>query len=398
LALASIVPAVFNVNEPVLFGFPVVFNPRLFFPFVLAPLANLGLARVAVDLGWVHIERTDVPFNLPVLVSAWLVSGGELAAVALQVAAVAVSTVVYYPFVGRFGAALVGSESVLRQVDEEIDHRIGDPLGPLLKGSWGRDDARRRIAAVARSDLVLSYQPKVARDSGEVVGVEALLRIASDDGGRATPGGWLKDVARSGLSVDTDLWVLDRVHRQLVAWRDHQDAPAIAMNLAVDSLRSQRVLDALVAVAEAFPGRLSVEITEEGLLAHDDVSGAAIERLAQAGIRTFIDDFGTGFSGLSYLRRYRVDGIKIDREFTAGLGAPRGRELFEEMCTLAQRLDLDVVVEGVEEDWQLVHVPAGRGIAVQGWLYAPALEPDEVLDFVRARRPRPRPSWVHDRA
>lgn len=400
VAFGSLVPALINVNELLLFGLPVILNPTLLLPFVLAPTANLILALLATDAGWVSLAVTNVPFNSPVPFNAMLATGGDWHAIALQLTNVTVGALIYAPFISRretrahgladtrqhAGApALQALDTDYVQRREEANHAMDDPVRRLNE----RDSEalfKRRWAdrGITDFDFELFFQPKVDPSRGQVTGCEALLRLHDGQGKQVEPGRFLPELERAGLLKDVDLWVMHAAVRQIAQWQEAGiTVLPIAVNVSADSLMDLRAVARLADEARKASGLICVELTEGALLSDQQVVVQALDSLRGAGCRVDIDDFGTGYSALSYLHRFQVDGIKIDRSFTTALQHERGRVVFAELCAMAARLHLYLTIEGLEEAWQLSHLPRDVPLAVQGFYYAPPLRAQQYLAFIQ---------------
>jgi EAL domain-containing protein (putative c-di-GMP-specific phosphodiesterase class I)/cellobiose-specific phosphotransferase system component IIC len=389
VAAFSVVPACLNVNELLLFGLPLIFNRHLFWPFVLVPLLNLCSAVLALHLGLLPPIEMRIPFTGPLLLNALFGSGGQHGALALQLVNIALGTAVYLPFVRRFEQArrlnhdavpLRALESSYARRREEAVLTLDDPVLRNLNVQQDRWHLRSRLKRLDQGDFLLHYQPKVAHLSGQVVSCEALLRLQLPQGQLLSPAAFLDDLARAGLMREVDLWVLQAVVLQVSEWKDEGMAPlSMAVNMSVDTLGDARTLKACTRLIADCPWPVIVEITEQALVGDEASTQAAIAALKQAGATVHVDDFGTGFSSLSYLHRFDIDGIKIDRSFTLSLDRERGRTVFAALCSLAQALGLDLVVEGVEHDWQLAQLPPWPDLTVQGWIHAPALPPERFV-------------------
>lgn len=387
IALVSVAPALINVNETLLFGLPIILNPRLLLPFVLVPTVNYLIACTAAWAGWVSITSLTVPFNSPVLLNALLSTGGDGRAALLQLVNVTVGTLIYLPFVRprkkspsglRRGAALHAQETEYVRRMEDANFRLG-------KSANGKPDAPQAQPenALKDHDFVLFFQPKVDPSTHLVRGSEALIRLMDDRGHLLTPGNFLPELEREGLLSAVDLWVARTAVEQQRQWRaaGHPVLP-MSINVTAATLLNPATVNQLVQTVESARGAIEIEITEGSLLQDEPIVAEALEALRSAGARLFIDDFGTGFSSLSYLYRFRFDGIKIDRSFTNALTFERGRKLFDQLCSMARQMELELVVEGVEEEWQLGHIPRDLPVSVQGFLYSKPLPPESFMQFV----------------
>lgn len=229
--------------------------------------------------------------------------------------------------------------------------------------------------ALTRDEFVLHYQPIIALDGGQIVGVEALLRWQHPERGLLTPADFLDEIERIG-SIDT--WVLGEACRQARSWRDELldgDRPfVISVNVSAAKLSqpdfAHQVRGALE-VSGLDPYSLCLEVTETALIDDLDTASARLEVLRSLGVKIAVDDYGTGHSSLVYLLHLPVDHVKIDREFVAGLHHDsRDRAIVENVITLARSLGATCVAEGVETVEQLDAVTSLGCLQAQGYLFA----------------------------
>jgi len=318
--------------------------------------------------------------------------------VLLQVANVALGAVIYWPFVARWvrQAGTPVAVPPLHAIDteysrraEEASFRMDDPVRELNESAAAATRLNDRLRALDDHDFVLYYQPKVNPQTGQVMGSEALLRLVSSTGAIVSPGAFLPDLERAGLMKDVDQWVARAAAEQLERWRQSGEVLLpVSVNVSADTLMDLQAVHQLAREVSRQPGLIDLELTEGAFLSDQQIVSQALEALGAAGARLDIDDFGTGFSSLSYLYRFKVDGIKIDRSFTSALAYVRGREVFSQLCAMARRLNLRLVVEGVEEAWQLRHLPEDVNVSVQGFLFARPMPADQFQAYVAAQAGR----------
>src|SRR5690606_30826740 len=238
--------------------------------------------------------------------------------------------------------------------------------------------------ALEEGRLQVYYQPEVDLVDGRWRAAEALLRWR-DDGGRLQSAQEFIDVAEgSGLIVAIGRWVLERACHAAACWPTrHGVAPTLRVNVSarqfeLPSLQAD-VAHAL-AVSGLPPKRLCLELTETALLGDVQAAAAGLERLRALGVGVALDDFGVGYSSLSYLKQLPVDAIKLDRRFIAGLpGDHHDLAIVRAVAGLAREIGLGVVAEGVETQAQAQAVRDCGIHRAQGFLFAPALPVDELL-------------------
>ena len=253
-------------------------------------------------------------------------------------------------------------------------------------------DLRHALRADDGDDgITLFYQPQIAVATGEVVGVEALLRWRHPDRGLVGP----EELIRVAEPTPVMRLLTDRVLReviaQLAAWRAAGRPVRASVNVSVRDLHGGDIADRIGALLQAYavpPALLQLEITESALMADPHRVLSTITRLHRMGVAISLDDFGTGFSSLQHLRRLPLSEVKIDRSFVLGMAAHRGdAAIVRSVIDLAAALDLRVVAEGVEDErtWRLL---AAAGChAAQGWFHARPMPAEDLAAWMARYRP-----------
>jgi diguanylate cyclase (GGDEF)-like protein len=243
--------------------------------------------------------------------------------------------------------------------------------------------------ALDGDELVLHFQPKVAVDSGAVIGVEALVRWAHPVRGLLGPGDFLGIAERTGLIADITRWVLDAAVRQCGEWRRAGIDLPVAINLAAANIVDSTLPDAVAATLRRWdvPGdRLECEISEDTVMGDPRRATDVLERLRALGVRLSLDDFGTGHSSLSYLKRLPLDEVKIDRSFVIGMADDASdAAIVRSTIDLARHLGLAVVAEGVETSEVLDVLASLDCDVVQGFLLSRPLPAEALGAWLAAR-------------
>jgi len=244
--------------------------------------------------------------------------------------------------------------------------------------------------ALDEGQFKLRYQPLIGLAKGEVVGMEALLRWHYPARGEVLPGEFISLAEETGLILPIGRWVLHEACRQAIAWQADGLTPepiGMSVNVSVRQFEDPALADDVSAALEASgldPGLLTLEITESVLMHDTELTQQSLHRLKTLGVRLVIDDFGTGYSSLSYLRRFPIDGIKIDRSFIDAVDTDREEaDLVGSIITLSHRLKLETVAEGVERWSQLARLRSLGANVGQGYYMAVPLTPSEVVTFAR---------------
>jgi diguanylate cyclase (GGDEF)-like protein len=264
---------------------------------------------------------------------------------------------------GSVGIAIASREAattsvLLQRADVAMYRAKEQGLGCAVFGQDDIEDRPARLAllgdlrrALDDGRIEVHYQPQVDLATGEVVNVEALARWTKD-GESVPPAEFIPLAEHSGLIRPLTRLVLQHALDQLRRWSAIGLDLSISVNISPSSLRDPALV---TTVAEAImrsriePARLTLEITESALAEHTDTAVAVLNRLRQIGVRLSIDDFGSGYSSMAYLKRLPIDELKIDRSFVMELDRdPRDAPIVQAITTLGRSLGLLVVGEGVE--------------------------------------------------
>jgi diguanylate cyclase (GGDEF)-like protein/PAS domain S-box-containing protein len=249
--------------------------------------------------------------------------------------------------------------------------------------------------ALERGEFLLLYQPKMALASGQLTGVEALLRWKLPDNGLIAPAEFVPLLEESGLIVPVGEWVLQAACMQARAWQDAGlGLIPVAVNLSAKQFRRHDICAAVrraLAKSRIDPSLLELEITETAAMDNPEEAAATLGELSRLGVRLSIDDFGTGYSSLSYLKRFPLDSLKIDRSFITGL--PEDKDdvsIARAVIAMAHSLEMSVIAEGVETPAQAQFLDANGCDQMQGYLLSRPLPAHELSAWAAARRTGPR--------
>jgi len=244
--------------------------------------------------------------------------------------------------------------------------------------------------ALKEEEFTIFYQPQLRSATGQVVGVEALVRWQSRELGLVEPGRFLPLAEEIGLIMGIDQWVIWNACRQHKKWLDQGGAPlTLAINVSGQHfLKNELFLDTVTDVLTETgldPGLLVLELTEGVLMAHTEKTVQTLHALKRMGVRLAIDDFGTGFSSLSYLKRFPLDVLKIDRSFIHDVtNDPDDAAITLATIDMAHTLKLEVIAEGVETREQLDFLVRNGCDLYQGFLFSKPVPPERVPELLRA--------------
>ena len=348
------------------------------FAFVLTPIASAEAAQAVADQ---LLQAINQPIQIEGLGLTLALSGS----IGLSV----------YP-----QATPVDADQLLRQADQAMYRakQAGKNRQELFDAEHdaSQRDRLQVVGEVAQAlvagELRLYYQPKVNMRSGEVLGVEALIRWQHSSRGLLGPGAFLPMIEHHPVEIEVGRWVLQTALAQARTWQAEGQVLPIAVNIAGDHVQHPAFVTELEQLlhehADLAPGSISLEVVETSAL--DDVErvGEVMAACRNLGLAFELDDFGTGYSSLTYLKRLPVTGLKIDQSFVREmLDDPDDLAILEGVLGLARAFSHSVIAEGVETEEEgrvLLRLGCEHG---QGYAIARPMPPDEVLAWMTGWHP-----------
>lgn len=395
LAKVSLFPAVFNINETLMYGLPLIFNPYYLVPFLAAPLVLGGISYFSVATGLVPGISQEVMWTTPIFMSGYL-NTKSIAGAVLQLVNLLVSAAIYYPFVGL---SQRNERRNRLETFQQLKAEIPDIISSEYVGLLHRSD---KIGEMAR-DLVsemeesfrygkvpfhLEYQPKVDAD-GRIWGGEALLRWIHPEYGYISPVLIITLSDEGGLSSKLGTWIYNQALDEYARWCElgYSDL-YISINLDPIQLRSdpdfvKMIGDGLVRTG-VNPKHVELELTEHVAIHTNEVTKEKLRGIRKLGLNLSIDDLGTGYSSLMYLSDFEIETIKIDSGMVRGIETDKNRQgIVLSILSLAEQLRLNVVVEGVETKEQLDKLVEYGCKSFQGFYFSRSLKSDAYLAYVK---------------
>lgn len=237
--------------------------------------------------------------------------------------------------------------------------------------------------ALDNDELCLFYQPQVDTLSRKIIGLEALLRWRQPEEGMIPPGVFIPVAEETGLILAIGEWVINEACRQSRAWQTAGlPATRISVNVSGHQFGKQDLPSLIQTALQRYglaPGCLEVEITESAIMENPDRAVEELTAIRDLGVGIALDDFGTGYSSFSYLHRFPIDTLKIDRSFIHNIGVTQDTsELVAAIIAMAHILKLRVVAEGIEIEEQLRALASTNCDVIQGYLFKPPVPADEV--------------------
>jgi diguanylate cyclase (GGDEF)-like protein len=244
--------------------------------------------------------------------------------------------------------------------------------------------------AVAKNEFTLCYQPQINLASGEVAGVEALIRWNHPYRGLLGPGSFIEIAEESGLIVPISDWVLGEASRQHRDWR-RLGIPSLRLGINISSLQFHQPdfvkrVKRMLSEPGIDPSMIEFELTESSVMCKASTVLDMLNELKSVGVSISLDDFGTGYSSLSYLSRYPIDRLKIDQSFVRDIDRmPVNISIIDAITALARSLGLQVIAEGVETEAELALVRDCQCDESQGYLHARPMSAEALVNWLRVR-------------
>lgn len=386
LAAATLVLSLFNINEPILFGLPVIFNPVLIIPFLITPLVSITIAYFATALGFVPPVSEFVSWMTPGLFSGYLATGHHISGAVLQLVIIVIGCVIYLPFFKQMDR-VIGSHAVFSKgsSDEFFNYEeIGNSrtIG-LLPHMSGNLVAQRHISNLQKSgEFVLFYQPQVDSQRNCVSSLEVLIRHRSHDG-TITPPSFLNSFAQLGLTSELDMWVIRQALSEVAPLANNTQFK-VSINVSPETFLipefAQTVTDMISRSALDFH-QVELEITEDVLIQDEEATWNVFHQLKQAGIGIALDDFGAGYSSIGYLSKFDYDKVKIDRSLVSNLKNRNGQEMFRLTSEIVRLTGAEIVVEGVETEEEYQFVSEQNIRLIQGYYYYKPMPFEQVCEM-----------------
>ncbi len=386
VARISLPFSLFNINEILIYGLPVIFNPRLVLPFVMVPCINMLIGYVVVNQGLISFSGHDFPWVTPTILNGFI-AGEGIGVVLLQLLLIGLGFFIYLPFVKRtqllsgnasLDATMIKRVQLQHDIDKIAEQNYSQKQQQIIEHSRNLE---KTIKEVLNGELLLYYQPKIDVEHNIAVGFEALLRLRNSEGNVVGPY-FIEEFEQAGYSNLIDSFVINRLSEDMQKWHESGFYPKVSMNLNPNNIIEESILELLLDKLARYAKSIEIELLESAFMIDFDRIEHCIKRLRDVGFVILLDDFGTGFSSISLLSKVKIDGIKLDRTMLENIVNPKGRTLYSHTCMLCQSLGFTLIAEGVETKEEARFVKLAGVDYVQGWLYAKALPREEAKRYM----------------
>lgn len=392
----SIGLSLFNINETITYGLPILFNPVYAIPLIITPIILYIVAQGALEFGLVEIVNLDMNWTHPVLFNAHRLTG-SLSGVLLQIINISIGVAIYTPFV------LIADNMNKRERQEayeqlkttvfsgglekldlssgadsmgEISIFLGEELKEILEG-------RRKN----HEELYLEYQPQVNK-VGKVIGVEALLRWNYGDFGYIPPNIIVLIAEEVGLIHSLGKWIAKEAIYQKSLWNNElENQIDISINISTKQLSDDFFANYIKEMLDYYDvqsNTLKIEITESFAIGEDEVTKNQLLLLNEYGVKLVIDDFGVGYNPLLYIKKYNIECIKIDGSLIRDIDKnEESKNIVKSVYGLCDATGIKVISEFVEtENQKAVLDEIGDGY-YQGYLFSKPLKAGECLQYIK---------------
>ena len=374
---------VFNINEILIYGLPIILNRYLFIPFILVPMVNFIFSYAFLSFGFIQFVDVNVHWTTPVFINAYILSDGNLLALLLQFILIVVGILIYYPFVKMYSNSqsheyqknILNSSFNLKQ---ELDANEGINLNNnQFRIIENNNYVHEIIQLISKHKLELFYQPKIDIKNNSNNSFEALIRMNL---GNELKGPYFIDqFEEAGLNLIIDFWVCTQVKRDLEYLKKHHNfIPKISINLYPKTLQHGKTIKNIIEVLKG--ETIEFEILERTQLDLQETKGN-IALLKKNNFTFAIDDFGTGYSSMQTLYDSPANTIKIDKGLVDNLGNVRANNLLESLCKLCHGLNFTIIIEGVETKEQYEFIKKCDVDYIQGFYFSEAIVLEEMFNF-----------------
>lgn len=360
MAKCSAFPMLFNVNEIMVFGFPIIYNATLLIPFLCTPVVCFLITYISMKTGLVPLVTQDVEWTTPIFISGYKATG-SLAGSVLQLVNLCVGVLIYAPFVKRYDAEKVrvakrDYQKLVCKLQESEQTRIPLRLmdDAFTYGWMGKALAADLKLAIEKQELKLYYQPQYHAD-GTCIGAEALLRWNHAVHGNIYPPLIFQLAEEAGFLEKLEEWVVWKAtfDMQMLQKKYADHKLKISVNVTGTTIQLKAFESFLKNLADTCPLHemgICIEVTEQAALRLDDVQIERFHRIREMGYMLAVDDFSMGSTSIQYLTGSYFDLVKLDGSLVRGtLDNPRCCEIISSIVQLTNSLDMMVLAEYVSD-------------------------------------------------
>lgn len=395
LGKAAALPMLFNVNELLVFGFPVVFNPNLLIPFIATPLVCILTSTAAVQLGLVPVTVYSVEWTMPIIFNAYQATR-SWTGVVLQAVNLFIGVMIYRPFLKSYELSQREQSkqninelvSVLQKSEEDnVTLTLMEQTSSV--GSVAKVVASDLERALAKKEINIFYQPQY-NDEDKCIGGEALMRWNHSVYGMVYPPLVVKLADELGILTELEEYVFQTVANDIEIFEEkYNQSITFSINVSAKTIQDEQFevfLEELLAEHRISKSEVCIEITEQTTLRIDQGMEERLNRIRERGFLLAIDDFSMGNTSLKYLKSNHFDIVKLDGSLVKDLmHNANSKEIINSIIYLSKSLDFDVVSEYVETEEIRDQLKSIGCKMYQGYFFQKAIPFDEFCKFTMER-------------
>jgi len=390
LSQISFFPVLFNINELMVFGIPIVLNPTFIIPFIGVPLILTSTSYLAISTGLVPHTTNLVEWTTPIFLSGYI-STGSVSGSVMQLFNLAVGTLCYIPFVKLSERVLdMQLKNNMTKVYEEYRKEVYQPFPQLLE----RHDDVGRISKsltaelefdLQKNNIELFYQP-ISDYDGNVIFVEALLRWDHSRYGYINPSLIIGLAEEAKMMPRLGYQIFNKSCADLKAMNEADVDVILSINVSASQLEEDIFVESVDRIIHKHgidPKKLQIEITEGVALSNNERILRQVKAIKNLGVGLAMDDFGMGHSSLRYLKEYDFDTIKLDGSLIREIAPNQNcRDIVSSIVSLGKSLKYTVIAEYVDSPEQKAILnDLGCGL-YQGHLFSPALPCEDIIEYI----------------
>ncbi len=393
LGKSALLPMLFNINEIMVFGLPIVLNPVMFIPFIITPLVTLTVSYLAILIGLVPAAAASVAWTTPVLISGYIAAGSIKGSI-LQIFTITLGVLIYTPFVkteNKLHAMKI--DNLINEMTEIVKQSLDKGIIPeLFKRNDYISKAAKELAlnlrkSIEKGEIELFYQPQ-HDNLGCVVSCEALLRWKYDQRNYLYPPLVIQIAREDGsFSLLTEFIIKKAIDDTAVINQKFGDRISVSINIDSTQLNNLELINKIILKVNEnniIENTFGIEITEESELKNNGNLEIVFNLLSQNHIKLAIDDFSTGHTSLVYLQNNKFDFVKLDGSLVRNLLLnERSFDIIKSIIELGKSLEFEVIAEFVENEEQKKILQKMGCSRYQGYLYSPALSLDRFIEYTR---------------
>lgn len=375
--------AVFNINELLIFGLPIVFNPYLIIPFIFVPLFTFTCSILAANIGIIEFQAHNLSWITPPIINTYLASNGDISTVIFQILMIALGAIIYTPFIkvshlyndDRELAETLASKLALEEVIEKTLEESHQNSPKILK----KNNINNIIEEILTGDLQLKYQPEIHSENRVTNSLSAHLQLRRSDG-KIIELDFLHDLHRDNVSNVIYTWMLNRIKDDTDEWAIRNFKPQIHIPLESNILRQNSIIDRIIQDYKNEGKRLSITLHNH---ANDPsiLTSINLARLKENAFEITLADFANDGINTNALLHTEIDTIEMSQTFFIKARNRHESELFSQICRLCKAMGFKVKINGINSPGDAGRAKEYAADIQQGNFYSPPLATKEIYQF-----------------